>query len=235
MHTDLSIPEKLYALQERITKISEQYGRATNTVKLLAVSKSQSDENIRIAYEAGQRLFGESYVQEALQKQEKLVDLPIEWHFIGQLQSNKAKLIAQHFSWVHSISSLSIAERLNQYHSGNLPPLNCCIQVNIGNEKTKTGLEPEQVQAFARHIIHLPNLHWRGLMTIPAFTSDVSVQRQQFSKMKELLATLKLDYPWLDTLSMGMSGDFEMAIAEGATILRIGTAIFGVRVYTHVC
>lgn len=228
----LTIPENLHALQERIAKTSNQYGRAVDTVKLLAVSKMQSEEKVRIAYEAGQRLFGENYVQEALKKQQKLADLAIEWHFIGRIQSNKAKLIAEHFSWVHTVDSLSSAECLNYYRPRNLPPLNCCIQINVGKEKNKGGILPEQAAGFAEQIICLPNLRWRGLMTIPPLTDDVNLQQEQFGKMKVLLTTLKTDYPWLDTLSMGMSGDFEMAIAEGATILRVGTSLFGRRLST---
>jgi len=222
------ILQNLSQVQQRINVAEQQYGRAAGAVKLLAVSKAQSSEKIRIVAEAGQQLFGENYLQEALQKQAQLTDLPIEWHFIGAIQSNKVKLIAQHFSWVHTVSRLEVAEKLNRYRQGLLP-LNICIQVNSSGEPTKAGVLPDQVATLANRIMDLPNLRWRGLMVIPAPTLDIDEQHRQCAVVRQLFDALKMHYPALDTLSMGMSADLDVAIAEGATLVRIGSAIFGNR------
>lgn len=223
------IQQNLHDVQSRIQHAEQQYGRGVDTVKLLAVSKTVSAENIRIAYQAGQQSFGENYLQEALAKQQLLSDLNIEWHFIGHVQSNKTRSIAEHFAWVHTISRVDIAARLSKQRPPHLPPLNLCIQVNIGGESSKDGILPEEVMRLGSQIINLPNLRWRGLMTIPAPTTDEKQQRHQFAELRALFESLKVIYPTLDTLSMGMSADLEAAVAEGATIVRIGTAIFGER------
>lgn len=223
------IQHRLQDVQQRIYNAEQQYGRVVGAVKMLAVSKMQEAEKVRLAFAAGQRAFGENYLQEALKKQSELTDLPIEWHYIGRIQSNKAKLIAAHFDWVQTVSRFDIAKKLNRYRSTHLSPLNICIQVNISGESTKDGLLPNQVADLASEIINLPNLCWRGLMTIPAPETDPNKQRQQFARMAHLFESLRAHYPTLDTLSMGMSADLEAAIAEGANMVRIGTAIFGDR------
>lgn len=233
-----TIAERLQAIQARIHTAESVAGRRQNEVRLLAVSKAQPSALLREAALAGQQIFGENYLQEALDKQADLSDLNIEWHFIGPIQSNKTQAIAQNFSWVHSVDRLKIAERLNAARPGNLPPLQVCIQVNVSNEDSKSGVWPQELNALARAIAELPNLTLRGLMAIPAPTDDISLQHRQFSKVRELYETLraqgldessKFTVSGLDTLSMGMSEDFSAAIAEGATIVRIGSAIFGAR------
>jgi len=228
-----TIAQRLQAIRTRIHSAETAAGRQLNTVSLLAVSKAQPDTLLREAFAAGQRLFGENYLQEALGKQEALADLDIEWHFIGHLQSNKTQATAEHFSWVHSVDRLKIAERLNAARPSHLPPLQVCIQVNVSDEDSKSGVLPQEVRALAEAITQLPNLKLRGLMAIPAPTADVAEQRSQFAKVRELYEKLraqgfKLGFK-LDTLSIGMSEDFPAAIAEGATIVRIGSAIFGAR------
>lgn len=196
-------------------------------VKLVAVSKQQSIEKIRAAYVQGQRAFAENYWQEACDKIQNLSDLNIEWHFIGSVQSNKTNVIAQHFSWVQTLDRLVIAKRLSQQRPGHLPALNVLIQVNIDDENSKSGVHPDEVQALAMEIQSLPHLHVRGLMAIPnPNAADISAA---FSRMHVLFATMiKAGFQW-DTLSMGMSHDYELAIAAGATMVRIGTAFFGKR------
>ena len=198
-------------------------------VTLLAVSKAQSSEKLREAHEAGQTKFGENYLQEALNKQVDLADLSIEWHFIGPIQSNKTQPIAQHFSWVHGVDRLKIAQRLNEARSADLPPLQICLQVNISGEDSKSGVAPNELFELVKTVSALPKLTLRGLMTIPEPTDDEAVQRQQFKQMRALLNDLKKEGVVLDTLSMGMSSDYKIAIEEGATIVRIGSAIFGTR------
>jgi pyridoxal phosphate enzyme (YggS family) len=198
-------------------------------VMLLAVSKAQSAEKLREAWDAGQTRFGENYLQEALYKKAELADLKIEWHFIGPIQSNKTQLIAQHFSWVHGVDRLKIAQRLNDARSADLPPLEICLQVNISGEDSKSGVAPNELLELAETVSALPKLTLRGLMTIPEPTDDETVQRQQFKQMRVLLNDLKKEGVVLDTLSMGMSSDYKIAIEEGATIVRIGSAIFGAR------
>lgn len=220
------IDDKLQKVTERITQAAIAAGRNPQTVHLVAVSKTQSADAIRQAYHAGQRLFGENYLQEALDKQQELTDLDdIEWHFIGPIQSNKTRPIAEHFAWVHSVDRLKIAQRLNEQRPENLAPLNICIQLNIDDEETKSGIAlldlPELVQA----IQSLPRLRLRGLMAIPAATNSAEQQHNAFQR----LAVAKSAFPFMDTLSMGMSADLEAAIAEGATLVRVGTDIFGAR------
>jgi len=198
-------------------------------VQLLAVSKAQPATAIRDAYVAGQIAFGENYSQEALEKQKQLTDLAIEWHFIGPIQSNKTQLIAQNFSWVHSVDRLKIAQRLNEARSSILRPLQVCIQVNVSNEESKSGVLPDQLEALAVAINVLPNLKLRGLMAIPAPTTDQAQQIAQFKQVRECYDALIRKGFALDTLSIGMSNDYQTAITQGATIVRIGSALFGAR------
>ncbi|MEZ0247061.1 MAG: YggS family pyridoxal phosphate-dependent enzyme [Methylophilaceae bacterium] len=224
-----SISERLQAVKSRLRQAETEAGRAPESVALIAVSKTQPADAIREAHAAGQRAFGENYLQEALEKMAALADLLLEWHFIGPIQSNKTRPIAENFTWVHGIDRLKIAQRLSDARPTGLPPLNICIEVNVSGEESKGGLEPNDVQALADAIAQLPGLKLRGLMAIPAPTNDIALQRQQFRMLRELLESLKQRGLALDTLSMGMSEDFPAAIAEGATLVRIGTAIFGPR------
>lgn len=205
--------------------------QAPQEIRLLAVSKAQPASVIREAYAAGQRCFGENYLQEALEKQSELADLDIEWHFIGPIQSNKTQLIAQHFTWAHSIDRLKIAQRLSDARPAGLPPLQVCIQVNTSNEESKGGVSPNELVALATAIRNMPYLKLRGLMAIPAPTDDAMIQTQQFKQVRECYDALVKQGFELDTLSIGMSGDYPAAIAQGATIIRIGTALFGARQY----
>ncbi len=196
---------------------------------MVAVSKSFPADKIEEAYRAGQNSFGESYAQEGLEKILALKSLPLEWHFIGPIQSNKTRLIAEHFSWVHSISRSKIAERLSQTRPAGLPPLQVCIQVNISGETSKSGVAPADLVTLAKYIQTLPRLQLRGLIAIPQSTADFELQRNRFRQLRELKDMLAAEGILLDTLSMGMSQDLEAAILEGATIVRVGTAIFGER------
>lgn len=198
-------------------------------VKLVAVSKAQPSSAIREAFAAGQRIFGENYLQEALDKQTELSDLDIEWHFIGPIQSNKTQPISQHFAWVHSVDRLKIAQRLNDARPAALPPLQVCIQVNISHEDTKSGVLPNDLAALAAEIEQLPRLKLRGLMAIPAPTQDINQQIDQFKRVRECYDALLKQGFTLDTLSIGMSDDYKVAIAQGATFVRIGSALFGAR------
>lgn len=202
---------------------------AKGPVTLVAVSKTWPAEAIREAHRAGQIAFGESYVQEAIEKMGALADLDLEWHFIGPVQGNKTRLIAEHFDWVHGVDREKIALRLSAARPVNMPPLQVCIQVNTSGEASKSGVEPPKVLPLAKYISGLPRLKLRGLMTIPEPTGDVNLQRARFGearRLKEMLVQNGFD---LDTLSMGMSADFESAILEGATMVRIGSTIFGTR------
>ncbi|WP_019339776.1 YggS family pyridoxal phosphate-dependent enzyme [Stutzerimonas stutzeri] len=212
----------------RIREAAQAVARNPGEVHLLAVSKTQSAEAIRQASDAGLRDFGENYLQEALQKQTELAELPLTWHFIGPIQSNKTKQIAEHFDWVHSVDRLKIAQRLSDQRPESLPPLNICLQVNVSGEASKSGCEPQAVSVLAHAIAALPRLRLRGLMAIPEPTEDPAEQRAAFARLRQLRHELDLG---LDTLSMGMSHDMEAAIAEGATWVRIGTALFGARAY----
>lgn len=223
------IAERLQAVQARIGQCATAVGRAPDTVSLLAVSKAQHADAIRTAYQGGQVRFGENYLQEAIAKQALLTDLPLEWHFIGPIQSNKTQQIAQHFDWVHGVDREKIAERLHVARPESAPPLQVCIQVNVSAEDSKSGIALHEVDALAQAIRQLPRLTLRGLMAIPAPTSDIQLQHKQFRMVRDALARLNAQGHSLDTLSMGMSEDFPAAIAEGATIVRVGTAIFGAR------
>ena len=196
---------------------------------MLAVSKTWPAQAVREAYAAGQKAFGESYVQEALEKMKALSDLDLEWHFIGPVQSNKAKAIAGHFDWVHSIDREKVALKLSEARPGNLPPLQVCIQVNISGEASKSGVPPDGVLQLAQYIGKLPRLRLRGLMAIPEPTQDEKLRRARFAELGQLKERLRESGFDLDTLSMGMSEDLESAILEGATMVRVGSAIFGTR------
>jgi hypothetical protein len=228
-----SIADNLGSVTRRIQKATLQAGREPNSVSLLAVSKTRSSEELRKAVTAGQLAFGENYLQEALDKIAALDDLAgIDWHFIGPIQSNKTRQIASAFSWVHSVDRLKVARRLSEQRESSLPPLNICLQVNINNEQSKSGCQPEDLPELVSKISLLPGLTLRGLMAIPDPEQAESALRASFRKLANTLKELRQEYPEagpLDTLSMGMSGDLEIAIAEGATWVRIGTAVFGER------
>jgi pyridoxal phosphate enzyme (YggS family) len=223
-----TIAENISTLAERIHSAAQAVQRDPASVGLLAVSKTKPASDLREAYDAGLRDFGENYLQEALGKQAELSDLPLIWHFIGPIQSNKTRAIAEHFAWVHSVDRLKIAQRLSEQRPPELPPLNICIQVNVSGEASKSGCDPEDLPALAQAISVLPNLKLRGLMAIPEPTDDRDEQNASFAAVSTLQAQLGLP---LDTLSMGMSHDLEAAIAQGATWVRIGTALFGARNY----
>ena len=225
------IAANLQAVKNDIAAAAQQADRDHSGVTLLAVSKTVSPDRVREAFEAGQPAFGENYVQEGLDKIAALGDLRsrIAWHFIGPLQSNKTRLVAEQFDWVHAIDRLKIAERLSAQRPADLAPLQVCIQVNISNEDTKSGVLPEEVLALARAVAALPNLRLRGLMAIPAPAADLAAQRVPFAALRRLLEELRQSGLDVDTLSMGMSADMPAAIAEGATMVRIGTAVFGAR------
>ncbi|QBY05059.1 YggS family pyridoxal phosphate-dependent enzyme [Thalassotalea sp. HSM 43] len=218
-------------LRKVLTSIEQsccQSNRQVNSVNLLAVSKTKPAENIAAAYSAGQRHFGENYVQELASKADELSDLDIIWHFIGPIQSNKTRLIAEHADWVHSIDREKTAKRLNEQRDINITPLQVCLQVNISAEDSKSGTSVEQLNALAAFVDGCPNLVLRGLMCIPA-KGDVEQTKQSFLKMAELFAQLQQTYSSVDTLSMGMSGDMDIAVECGSTMVRVGTAIFGSR------
>lgn len=227
------IAQQLGKVRQRIDTAARQAGRPVTDIQLLAVSKTQPTDAILEAIAAGQFCFGESYAQEAIAKMQTVNSscgyANIEWHFIGPIQSNKTAPIAQHFAWVHSIDRLKIAQRLNEQRPAGLPALNVCLQVNISGEASKSGIKPEQVLAVARQVTELPHLHLRGLMTIPAPCNDPVQQRRPFAQLAQLQHEIIAQGIALDTLSMGMSNDLEAAILEGATIVRIGTDIFGAR------
>ncbi len=226
------ISDNLQIIGAKLKEFSLQYKRAEDSVKLLAVSKRHDSNKIRAAYEYGQRAFGENYVQELWDKYQQLSDLDIEWHFIGPLQSNKTRKIAEIANWVHTIDRLKIAQRLNDQRPENLAPLSACIQLNISDEKSKSGITENEVTDLAKEIIKLPNLKLRGLMVIPAPEDNFDKQLEVFAKVCAIKDTLNAEQGIeLDTLSMGMSNDIEAAIAGGSTMVRIGTAIFGQREY----
>lgn len=218
-------------LNNRVADAERRWSRPPGSVSLIAVSKTRSIEAIRSAIAAGLRCFGENYAQEGVAKIKRLRREPLEWHFIGALQANKCRDIARHFQWVHTVDRLKTLRRLNGLRPDGLPPLNICLQVNISGETSKAGLPPVigALRDVAGACMESPGLRFRGLMALPMPTSDLAAQRSSFRKLGELFAMLKCDHPDIDTLSMGSSGDMEAAIAEGATILRIGTAIFGER------
>ncbi|PCE25617.1 YggS family pyridoxal phosphate enzyme [Paraburkholderia acidicola] len=229
------LTHNLEAVQQRIALAAQRAGRDPHRVALLAVSKTFPAEDVRAAHAAGQRAFGENYVQEAAAKIEALADLraSLEWHFIGPLQSNKTKPVAQLFDWVHSVDRLKIAQRLSEQRPDTLAPLNVCLQVNVSGEASKSGVPPAEAAAVAQQIAALPGLRLRGLMSIPEPAGSVDEQRVPHRLLRELFERLRADGLDLDTLSMGMSADLEAAVLEGATIVRVGTAIFGGRDYSH--
>ena len=228
-----SIAANLQAVRARISAACLAAGRAADSVQLLAVSKTWPAAGLREAVAAGQRAFGENYVQEALDKAAELADCALEWHFIGPLQSNKTRPVAEHFAWVHSIDRLKVAQRLAAQRPEGLAKLQVCLQVNVSGEASKGGCAPSEAGELAVAIGALPQLRLRGLMAIPEPTDDVELQRAQFRLLRETMDAINRDTGLaLDTLSMGMSHDLEAAIMEGATIVRIGTAIFGQRQYT---
>ena len=228
-----SIADNIGSVTRRIQKATLKAGRDPDSVRLLAVSKTRPPEDLRAAFEAGQKAFGENYLQEALDKIGALDDLDgIEWHFIGPIQSNKTRQIAEAFAWVHSVDRLKIARRLSEQRPESLPALNICLQVNINNEDSKSGCTLDELPELVSAISDLPNISLRGLMAIPDPDQPESELRLSFQKLAGTLKNLKQDYPDagpLDTLSMGMADDLELAIAEGATWVRVGTALFGAR------
>ena len=230
-----TITHKLQAVDSTIQAACGAAQRPRASVLLLAVSKTFGADAVLEALAAGQRAFGENYLQEALDKQVAVAaaqpDLAVEWHFIGPIQSNKTRPLAHHFDWVHTVERLKIAQRLSEQRPAELPPLNICLQVNISGEATKSGVAPAELVDLARQVALLPRLKLRGLMAIPEPETDVSKQRQAFAAVRALFDQLNHDGFALDTLSMGMSADLGAAIAEGATIVRVGSAIFGARDY----
>jgi len=225
------IAENLQTVRERIDRACQAAGRAPGSVHLLAVSKTFPADDVRQAHAAGQTAFGENYIQEAVDKITALRDLPLQWHCIGPIQSNKTRLVAEHFDWVHSVDRLKIAQRLSEQRPAHLPPLQLCLQVNTDGGPTKSGVPPEQVLALAREVAALPRLVLRGLMTIPdpvdGFEAEVALHRRATALFEQVRTDLAL--PQFDTLSMGMTADLEAAIAAGSTLVRVGTAIFGRR------
>ena len=227
-----AIADNLQAVQARIRDAAVLAGRSPESIRLLAVSKTWPLPSVIDAADAGQSAFGENYVQEGVDKQTALAGRHLDWHFIGPLQSNKSRLVAEHFDWVHSIDRLKIAERLSAQRPTHLPPMQVCVQVNVSGEASKSGCAPADARALCQAVAALPGLQLRGLMAIPEPADDPAAQRAPFRQVCELFENIRAAGLPLDTLSMGMSHDLEAAIAEGATIVRIGTAIFGERNYS---
>ncbi|CAH0532597.1 Pyridoxal phosphate homeostasis protein [Vibrio stylophorae] len=232
-----SIKQNLTEVIHQIDQAAQKCGRRTDSVKLLAVSKTKPVEDIASAIDAGQRAFGENYVQEGVDKINYFADHPhaneLQWHFIGPLQSNKSRLVAEHFDWMHSLDRAKIATRLSEQRPQNKAPLQVLIQVNISDEDSKSGVQLSEISALAEHIAQLPQLKLRGLMAIPEVSDDYDSQLATFSQLRDALVQLQATYSDVDTLSMGMSGDLDAAIAAGSTMVRIGTAIFGARNYAQ--
>ena len=223
------LSDNIAKLRQKVRRSAEKSQFGNSDILVVAVSKTRPAEDIRAAHALGFANFGENYLQEALEKMAALQDLPLIWHFIGPIQSNKAGPIAENFDWVHSIDREKIARRLNDQRPAQLPPLQVCLQINISGEVSKSGASIDEMPALARAILELPRLQLRGLMAIPAANADSTQQHESFSAMREALAQLKTLAPAVDTLSMGMSSDLEAAILEGANAIRVGTAIFGAR------
>ncbi|MBB1075080.1 YggS family pyridoxal phosphate-dependent enzyme [Rhodoferax sp. 4810] len=226
-----TIPTQLKAVQARIHAACQAAGRADDSVTLLAVSKTFPAEAVQAAFDAGQAAFGENYIQEAVQKITALRHLPIQWHCIGPIQSNKSRLVAEHFDWVHTVDRLKIAQRLSEQRPVHLPPLQVCIQVNVDGGPTKSGVTPAETLALAQAVSQLPRLQLRGLMCIPEPAADFVAECALFKRARDLFNALNSEGLGLDTLSMGMSADLEAAIASGSTMMRVGSAIFGARSY----
>ena len=224
-----SIAVRLKGVRERILLAESRFGRPAGSVELLAVSKTRSAAEVAEAFEAGQRLFGESYLQEALEKRRTLESLAIEWHFIGRIQSNKTRPIAENFDWVHSVDSGKQLQRLNDQRPPALPPLSVCLQIKIDDEESKGGADLAAARSLLEGAASLPRVNVRGLMTLPAPSASFELQRLPFRRLREMRDRLATRERPLETLSMGMSDDLEAAIAEGATVVRVGTAIFGPR------
>jgi PLP dependent protein len=224
-----TITERFKLIRSQISEAERACNRQWGSVLLLAVSKTKPSEDIAEAYRAGQRHFGENYLQEALRKQQELGAYDITWHFIGPIQSNKTRPLATHFDWVHSVDSLKIAKRLSEQRPVHLPPLNICLQVNISDEHSKSGITLAELPELCEQVAGLPNLNLRGVMAIPAPQDDFEQQRLPYKALYQAVA--QLNRPDLDTFSFGMTGDLKAAIAEGSTIVRIGTALFGERNY----
>ena len=229
--TTENIAENIRLLRERVNKACLDAGRQPEELSVMAVSKTRSATEIAAAVAMGLTHIGENYLQEALEKQQQLREQTICWHFIGPIQSNKTRAIAEHFDWVHSVDRLKIIQRLAEQRPASLPPLNICLQVNISAEASKAGASPEELPELAKAVLAQPRLHLRGLMAIPEASGQRQVQAAACARLRVLLQQLRseLSAPALDTLSMGMSGDLEAAVAEGSTLLRIGTDIFGPR------
>lgn len=229
-----SITDNIANVRARIRSTEQSAGRAADSVTLMAVSKTRGAEEIRDAYRAGIRQIGENYLQEALAKQQLLADCKeLCWHFIGPLQSNKTRAVAEHFDWIHSVDRIKLARRLSEQRPESMPALNVCLQVNISNEASKAGVGLAELHELADEVAKLPGLKLRGLMAIPEKTDDSTQQHNAFARLRAALQELQAQHPDLDTLSMGMSADMEAAIAEGATIVRIGTDIFGPRRHSN--
>lgn len=228
----MSISQNLSHISQKIRNLEQQSERLSHSVKLLAVSKTKPVEDIEQAVSAGQRCFGENYVQEGVEKIRYFAEKggeSLEWHFIGPLQSNKTKLVAEHFDWMQTLDREKIAQRLNEQRPAHLAPLQVLIQINISDEASKSGIAPEEMLPLARQIAALPNLRLRGLMAIPKAQSDFEAQKAELAQMQQLFLQLQAEFPQADTLSMGMSDDMAAAIECGSTMVRIGTAIFGKR------
>ena len=225
------IAENLEVLHARIAQACTQAGRPVHAVQLLAVSKTFGAEAVQQAFDAGQRAFGENYIQEAVEKISMLAQLPVQWHCIGPIQSNKTRLVAQHFHWAHTVDRLKIAQRLSEQRPDDLPPLQVCIQVNVDGGPTKSGVLPEEALALAQAVAALPRLRLRGIMCIPEPAQDFAAACAVFVKARALFDALLAQGLVLDTLSMGMSADLEAAVASGSTLVRVGSAIFGARTY----
>ncbi|HID45532.1 MAG TPA: YggS family pyridoxal phosphate-dependent enzyme [Chromatiaceae bacterium] len=223
------LQERLSQVQAQIRRFALSCDRDPTSVRLIAVSKTRPAREIREAWAAGQKAFAENYLQDALEKIPELIDCDIEWHFIGRIQSNKTRPIAENFSWVHTLSSFKHARRLNDQRPPNLPPLNICVQLNLTGEQSKSGIPEEELGPLLEKLQDLPHLQLRGLMTMPQAAASVNRQHQVFARLRQLLDEMNRQGHALDSLSMGMSGDMQAAICEGATMVRIGTAIFGPR------
>jgi len=229
--TRKNISVALAQIRQRISESERRFNRVPGSVQLLAVSKTKPVTDVQAAINLGQVCFAENYLQEAVEKIKCLDNPQLVWHFIGSIQSNKTRDIAQYFHWAHTIDRAKVARRLSEQRPDHLPPLNVCLQINISGEKTKSGIQPHKLEQLADDCASLPNIRLRGLMAMPKQDADFERQRTPFRELRQLLTELQAEYPEMDTLSMGTTADLEAAIAEGATIVRIGTAIFGARSY----